>query len=505
MNEPIKKVTSVASIKDIGTWIRASKQIPKFIAADRYEVIVPARYVRIFEVLSSPGWIVLDENELAKEFSIEYVRNRMPQGKEARAGWYFQQLLKIHALMNSDFDDDLVLIWDADTIPLKPLIFSHDERLLYFTGTEYHRPYFNAISRLLKLDKSVNFSFIAQCFPAYVGWVKEFTRHLEETHQKRWFDAILDCTDLGEISGFSEYETLGTFFVHRYIEKMAINHARWERFGEQIAPIGDILNLPISDDLPMYVSYESWSKRIEQPKVIFKHAKSEADFLDYFFNHTNESRSIIQVGANDGEMCDPIFRYLASANNADVSAILIEPVEFYFEKLKKLHSKRPNTLLIKAAASSVESIRDFYHIDPAIAYEMNGDGPKNDWAHGQGSFFRESVVHWIDQNAFRGESYRANMPRFKDAILESKVNCFPLKNLAIGGKLLSLLLIDVQGAELDVLLGMDWCAPPDFIIYEQDIARIKVIEDLLNAMGFSYLCGLSNLVFYNTSTVAIGN
>ena len=71
MNSAISKVVS---LKDIGTWIFASKQIRKFIRAERYEVIVPSQYIRIFESLSDTGWVVIDEEKFATEFSIDYVK-----------------------------------------------------------------------------------------------------------------------------------------------------------------------------------------------------------------------------------------------------------------------------------------------------------------------------------------------------------------------------------------------------------------------------------------------
>ena len=74
MNSIISKVVSVCSLKDIGTWIFASKQIRKFICAERYEVIVPSQYIRIFESLSDTGWVVIDEEKFATEFSIDYVK-----------------------------------------------------------------------------------------------------------------------------------------------------------------------------------------------------------------------------------------------------------------------------------------------------------------------------------------------------------------------------------------------------------------------------------------------
>ena len=503
MNSIISKVVSVCSLKDIGTWIFASKQIRKFIRAERYEVIVPSQYIRIFESLSDTGWVVIDEEKFATEFSIDYVKKKMPNGKESRAGWYYQQLLKLHALINSGPDENRLLIWDADTVPLKPLQFFHGDKAVYFSGSEYHKPYFKTTKKLINLDKSVECSFIAQCFPAYSTWVQEFKHYVEVTHQKCWFDAILDCSDLSELSGFSEYETLGTFFVNRFKDQMVFNEKKWERFGASLAPVGEMVCAAVSEHLPSYVSYETWSVQSSRPKLSVKRVNNEEEFLDYFFNTVKLHRSITQVGANDGVMCDPISRYLTSPGYNDVTAILIEPVDFYFEKLKALHINRVGTVLIKAAASSVESVKDFYYIDPAIASEMNGDGPMNDWAHGQGSFYRDSIIHWIDENAFRGAWYRENMDRFKESILKSSVNCFPLKKILSCGQELSLLLVDVQGAELDVFLGVDWSAPPDFILYEQDIERVQMIDHLLSALGFAFMCGTTNVLLYNTKTISI--
>jgi hypothetical protein len=169
--------------------------------------------------------------------------------------------------------------------------------------------------------------------------------------------------------------------------------------------------------------------------------------------------------------------------------------------LKKIYKKRPNTILLNACISFCESLRDFYYIDPAIAFEMNGNGPENNWAHGQGSFYKESIEYWIDQNAFRGNIYIENIPKYKMSILNTIVNCIPLKNIHISNNSVNLLVIDVQGAELEILMGIDWFTPPDFIYYEQDIKRNNLIDELLLYMGFEYLCGESNIVMYNKKTI----
>jgi FkbM family methyltransferase len=504
MNSGIKKIVSVCALKDLRTWLHASRHVKQRIQAERYEVIVPSAAVQIFAALSEPGWQVCDEASLATEFSLEHVQSKMPAANRARAGWYFQQLLKIKALSESDQEVDLMLIWDADTIPLRRLDFTAGDRVAYFKGSEHHVPYFEAMQRLIQQGRQVDFSFIAQCFAARVAWVKEFIAYVEARHRKPWYDAILDNSDLSLQSGFSEYETLGNFFYARHRDEMHILSDRWERSGEKVAPLGESDRRSAKADDPAFVSYESWAEQpLRRPAHSLKRPASEEQFLSRFFGKRLTPRTVIQVGANDGVMCDPLRPFFAKRRNDSVRAILVEPLDFYFKRLQQLYAGRRNTILIKGAAGERDESREFFHIDPAVASEMNGDGPQNDWAHGQGSFHRESVLHWIDQNSFRGQHYRENIDRYKQAILKTQVTCFPLRNIYSGRPGLTLLTIDVQGAELDVLLGVDWRRPPDFIIYEQDLARLSIIDEMLRSLGYEYLCGDPNVVYYNPETVAL--
>ena len=51
---------------------------------------------------------------------------------------------------------------------------------------------------------------------------------------------------------------------------------------------------------------------------------------------------MIQVGANDGIMCDPLRRYLAPTRGQELHAVLIEPIPFYFQRLQDLYAGYPN-------------------------------------------------------------------------------------------------------------------------------------------------------------------
>ena len=285
-------------------------------------------------------------------------------------------------------------------------------------------------------------------------------------------------------------------------KNLLFNNLKWERNANLLCPIEKIIDYNIINDSPSYVTYESWQSATLQPSLKFKKVKNENEFLLVFFNDFDyNNKYIIQVGANDGIITDPLYEYLSLSKFNNISVLLIEPLVYYFNNLKKIYKKRPNTILLNACISFCESLRDFYYIDPAIAFEMNGNGPENNWAHGQGSFYKESIEYWIDQNAFRGNIYIENIPKYKMSILNTIVNCIPLKNIHVSNNSVNLLVIDVQGAELEILMGIDWFTPPDFIYYEQDIKRNNLIDELLLYMGFEYLCGESNIVMYNKKTI----
>ena len=57
------------------------------------------------------------------------------------------------------------------------------------------------------------------------------------------------------------------------------------------------------------------------------------DSLIVTFLIKNNDLFIIQIGANDGKMADPIYEFVTS-NRKIVRGILIEPVKDYFEELK---------------------------------------------------------------------------------------------------------------------------------------------------------------------------
>ena len=221
--------------------------------------------------------------------------------------------------------------------------------------------------------------------------------------------------------------------------------------------------------------------------------KYEVDsFLDDFFSQP-EDKKIIQVGANDGVMSDPLRPFLTSPGN--YRAILVEPIPFYVAKLQKLYTERKDIRIIQGALGSENKIGTLYFIPPHVADLMNGEGPQNNWAHGQGSFDRNIVVHWIEQNKFRGDKYCQQVPYFISSIDHIDIPIHQVKELISPSDQNLLLVVDVQGFELEVLKGIDWDYPPEFIMIEDDLDNPNNVIGYLESKGYRYVCGTSDKIF----------
>ena len=244
------------------TWKIASSYIVRNITAEQYKVYVPDDEAELFKEISAAPFQVIGESIYTKQFAAE-IKTRLSGILAGQFGWYLQQFIKIASVKDCK-PDETVLIWDADTIPLRLLEFvSEQGRLIYYKGSEYHHPYFETIVRLLQLSKKVRFSFIAQCFVMKALWVQEFCEEIELRHHKDWISALLDAINFHEGNSFSEYETLGTYISHRHGEEVQYIDRRWLRLGNSMIGHPAFLSPKlISAELSDYdyASFEKWDK-----------------------------------------------------------------------------------------------------------------------------------------------------------------------------------------------------------------------------------------------------
>ena len=223
-------VISVAELGCLESWKLSGPQIVAMIQASEYWLIVPDSQLSQFVANSPIGYTVIPESVFIQDFSEKFGRCK-GDALPGRRGWYLQQLIKLSALERSSHRDRVV-IWDADTVPLRQISFfdSHGN-CSYYLGSEFHLPYFENIKRLLGMGRANTNSFIAQNFPITGNQIEAFFTFIETRHQKNWWDAVISTIDFDEASGFSEYETLGTFVSSLSHEPLKIQKGTWSRNG----------------------------------------------------------------------------------------------------------------------------------------------------------------------------------------------------------------------------------------------------------------------------------
>jgi hypothetical protein len=153
------------------------------------------------------------------------------------AGWYFQQFLK-YAFERVSNDEDYFLIWDADTVLLRPIsLFTEAGLPLYTRATENHRPYFETFEALFGEPAPREFSFISQHQLIHKATLREMLAEIEARHpaSQNWAWAIMDNLRGEGSNRFSEYETYGHYVKLRYPETIATHALPWLRDGTRIA------------------------------------------------------------------------------------------------------------------------------------------------------------------------------------------------------------------------------------------------------------------------------
>ena len=161
-------------------------------------------------------------------FSLNTVKNT--HGDLSRNGWYLQQLLKFYALLVIPGILERCLVIDSDTFFLKPTVFiNENDECLYNYGTEYHKPYFDHISKLdigiAKVDK--NKSGICHHMMFEKAYITEIINKVEEKHNNKFYNVFLKLVTDTRESGASEYEIYFNYILQNHCDKIKIRELQW--------------------------------------------------------------------------------------------------------------------------------------------------------------------------------------------------------------------------------------------------------------------------------------
>jgi hypothetical protein len=163
----------------------------------------------------------INEKFLIDVDKIKQLINEKNKHAIKRSGWYIQQFLKM--VYSRLCHDKFYLIWDSDTIPIKKVkMFNNDGKPFFDVKKEYHRPYFITIKKIFpELGKKYNYSFISEHMIINTNLMKNMIRRInfnKNLHGDIWYEKIINCIDINNLpeSGFSEFETYGTFVKEHY-------------------------------------------------------------------------------------------------------------------------------------------------------------------------------------------------------------------------------------------------------------------------------------------------
>lgn len=265
MHDPKISLISLCTWAHREVWKISSFLIPKLIDANDYKVYVPEKEYKKLSKITGQGILVLPETELDISFS-EPLKDAVQRcGNEKRYGWYFQQFVKIQAVLE-DPNENLV-IWDADCVPVRKIkFFSETGEPIMYSSSEFNQDYFPPIKKLLNLDKLRGESFIAPGFPITKSTARSMISEIETTHGAPWAQALIENIDFSKQSGFSEYETLGTWIAANKPEMIFSSDMKWVRNGQsrfgyprtlgvnRILALGDKSNVEV-------ISFEAWDLR----------------------------------------------------------------------------------------------------------------------------------------------------------------------------------------------------------------------------------------------------
>jgi hypothetical protein len=254
------------------------KSLQIFSRPDKIYMITAADNFERFQTLEGQGspLVMVDEDKLIQGVDLGSLKEYFVRrgADPARTGWYFQQFLKM-SICHLPTLADHFLIWDSDTIMLRPLsFFDPDGRPLVNPTSRFHRPYFDLIERLFGFTRLVDFSFISE----HLMIRKEYMQQLIDEIQSRgskvhWTFHILDLVKDADLSkaGFSEFETYGNFVQRKYPGSYLIRRLRSLRSGaKRTGPVPGARDLYLFSRKYAYVSFEVWTKPLRWKALSWK-------------------------------------------------------------------------------------------------------------------------------------------------------------------------------------------------------------------------------------------
>lgn len=202
--------------------------------------------------------------------------------------------------------------------------------------------------------------------------------------------------------------------------------------------------------------YELVEKKNRLPTATFDNVRL---VLAYYLA-VKPDATLVQVGANDGIMDDPVGDFVRLGK---MKAVLVEPQPDCFKKLEQVYKGIPNVSLIQDAIGTEDGNAILFKVKTG---SQSDAGQSSGWA----SFDKAQLVkHKVPERD----------------IEEIKVPCLTMKSLLAKFQLgkVDLLQIDTEGFDAEIVqMALNLPSPPDCINFEHINLSVETKRNLFNQL-----------------------
>ena len=201
-----------SSYSEIKVFLRHMKYYKRFLNYSNIVLIGPSSITGV--LFNDTSISIINEDSLVKKQKINEFLWKKRAVKTWRDSWYEQQFLKM--AYSRICQKEYYLVWDTDTIPIKPIKNFEKDHPIFDLKTEHNIPYFNTMERLIPGLKFINKSYISEHMMIKTEIMRNLLDSIEMNDKLSgnfFWEKILMAIDIKDLnkSGFSEYETYGTY------------------------------------------------------------------------------------------------------------------------------------------------------------------------------------------------------------------------------------------------------------------------------------------------------
>ena len=213
-------------------------------------------------------------------------------------------------------------------------------------------------------------------------------------------------------------------------------------------------------------------------KILKKRGYLEEEFDKIIREYSNKNSNLffIQIGANDGMKFDPTYLYVRKYR---WKGILVEPVEYVFEKLKENYLGVKGLIFENVAIGNKDGFKKFYMLKKSEGENLPF------WYDEIGSFLKENVLKQRDR-----------IEDIDKRLITEKIKVLTLKSLLEKHNVhkIDFLQIDTEGYDYHILkqIPFDKIKPSMIIFEDRHLTKERkdYCQKLLIQNGYTIIRGL---------------